>query len=171
MNDFSELEADLKKLRPREASAQLATRIEQELAEVSGRTATATAGVLPKQKAFKFNWSALGLGLASAAAFLLLARVNVDQLPDKGRSLGAMTPAPSVAPSEEKDTFVPSGLTQVVYDTRDEGLHFAEGASEPVRRVVSRKRETLQWNNAQTGASLRVSYPSEEVTLIPAAGQ
>jgi hypothetical protein len=29
----------------------------------------------------------------------------------------------------------------------------------------------LQWNNPQTGASLRVSYPSEEVTLIPVSGQ
>jgi hypothetical protein len=171
MNDFSELEAELKKLRPRDASAELAPRIEHAMAEVSGRTATATAGVLPKRRGFQFNWSALGLGLASAAAFLLLARVNVDQLPDKGRSLGAMTPAPSAAPTEAKDSFVPTGLTQVVYDTRDEGLHFAEGATEPVRRMVSRKRETLQWNNAQTGASLRVSYPSEEVTLIPVSGQ
>ncbi len=171
MNEFTELEAELKKLRPRDASAELATRIEKTMAEVSGRTATATAGVLPKRPGFRFNWSALGLGLAAAAAFLLLARVNVDQLPDKGRSLGAMTPAPSAAPTEAQDTFVPSGLTQVVYDTRDEGLHFAEGATEPVRRVVSRKRETLEWNNAQTGASLRVSYPSEEVTLIPVAGQ
>ncbi|MEY2558021.1 MAG: hypothetical protein QOE34_1446 [Verrucomicrobiota bacterium] len=169
MNDFSELEAELKKLRPRGASPELAPRIERAMAEVSGRTAT--AGVLPKRKSFRFNWFALGLGLAAAAAFLLLARVNVDQLPDKGRGLGAMTPSPSTPPTDAKDSFVPAGLTQVVYDTRDEGLHFAEGADEPVRRVRSRKRETLQWRNPQTGASLQVSYPSEEVTLIPASGQ
>ncbi len=170
MNDFSELEAELKKLRPRDASPQLATRIEQALAEVS--STTATAGVLPKRsRNFRLNWSALGLGLAAAAAFLLLARVNVDQLPDKGRGLGAMSPSPSAAPTDAKDSFVPAGLTQVVYDTRDEGLHFAEGADEPVRRVRSHKRETLQWRNPQTGASLRVSYPSEEVTLIPVSGQ
>jgi hypothetical protein len=171
MNDFSELEAELKKLRPHSASPELATRVERALAaEVSGRTAT--AGVLPKRRGnFRFNWSALGLGLAAAAALLLLARVNVDQLPDKGRSLGAMTPSPSRPPTDAKDSFVPSGLTEVVYDTRDEGLHFAEGADEPVRRMRSRKRETLAWNNPQTGASLRVSYPTEEVTLIPAGGQ
>ena len=62
-------------------------------------------------------------------------------------------------------------MTQVVYNTRDEGLHFEEGADQPVRRVRSHKRETLQWNNPQTGASLRVSYPSEEVTLVPVTGQ
>ena len=41
MNDFSELEAELKKLRPRLASPDLAARIEVGLAEVAGRgTAT-----------------------------------------------------------------------------------------------------------------------------------
>jgi hypothetical protein len=29
----------------------------------------------------------------------------------------------------------------------------------------------VQWKNPQTGASLRVSYPKEEVTLIPISGQ
>ena len=62
-------------------------------------------------------------------------------------------------------------MTQVVYDRKDEGLHFAEGQDEPMRRVRSRKRETVQWNNPQTGATLRVSYPKEEVTLIPVVGQ
>jgi len=81
-----------------------------------------------------------------------------------------ITPAP--APMAQIDSsFVPSALTQVVYERRDEGLHFTEGADEPVRRVRSRKRETMQWNNPQTGASLRVSYPAEEVTLIPVVGQ
>ena len=171
MNDFSELEAELKKLRPRSASPELATRVEQALAvEVSGRTAT--AGVLPKpRRSFRLNWSAFGLGLAAVAAVLLLARVNVDQLPDKGRSLGAISPSPTTAPTDGRDSFVPAGVTEVVYDTRDEGLHFADGADEPVRRVRSHKRETLAWNNPQTGTSLRVSYPTEEVTFIPSPGQ
>jgi hypothetical protein len=81
-----------------------------------------------------------------------------------------ITPAP--APTAQIDSsFVPSALTQVVYERRDEGLHFTEGADQPVRRVRSRKRETMQWNNPQTGASLRVSYPTEEVTLVPVIGQ
>ena len=64
----------------------------------------------------------------------------------------------------------PQGLTRVVYSTRDEGIHFAKDAT-PVRRVRSHKRETLQWRYEQTGASLKVSYPSEEVTLLPVGGQ
>jgi hypothetical protein len=173
MNDFSELEAELKKLRPRGASPELTARIERALAEtpstlaeVSGRTAT--AGVLPKPRSFRVNW--LGVGLGLAAGFLVLARVNVDQ-PGKRQSVVAMTPAPFSPPIQASDAFVPAGLTQVVYNTTDEGLHFPEGADQPVRRVRTKKQETLQWRNPATGTSLRVSYPSEEVTLIPVSGQ
>ncbi|HEV2842572.1 MAG TPA: hypothetical protein VGW39_14710 [Chthoniobacterales bacterium] len=169
MNDFSELEAELKKLRPRAASPELTARIERGLAEVSGRTAT--AGVLPKARSFRVNWSGLGLGLAAAATLLLLARVDVEQTPGKRPTVVAMTPVPFAQPVPVKDAFVPAGLTEVVYDTRDEGLHFPESGDQPVRRVRSRKRETLKWNNPQTRTSLRVSYPSEEVTLIPVEGQ
>lgn len=170
MNNFSELEADLKKLRPRPASPALAARIEIGLAEVVGR-GTATAGVLPKRRSFRPNWIALGLGLAAAAIFVLLARVNVDRPSSKAAGLALITPAPISPTSRVDDSFVPSALTQVVYDRKDEGLHFAGGAEQPVRRVRTHKRETMQWKNPQTGASLRVSYPTEEVTLIPVSGQ
>ena len=170
MNDFSELENELKKLRPVAPSPELLTRIESALAEPAG--ATPTAGILPKKKAFRLNWFALGLGLATAATFLILARVNMDQTTSKSPSLAAMTPAPSAAQALARANYlVPAGLTQVVYNRRDEGLHFREGADQPVRRVRSKKRETLQWRNPETGASLRVIYPSEEVELIPARGQ
>jgi len=169
MNDFSELENELKKLRPRPSSPELATRIERALAEAP--SATPTAGVLSRRGKFRMNWIGLGLGLAAAASFLVLARVNVDKKPAKSPGVAAITPTPLIATPAANDYFVPAGMTQVVYNTRDEGLHFTEGAEQPVRRVRSRKRETLKWNNPQTGASLRVTYPSEEVTLTPASGQ
>jgi hypothetical protein len=171
MNDFSELEAELKKLRPRPASPDLAARIEISLTQEAAGRGTATAGVLPKPRKFRPNWFALGLGLAAAATFLLLARVNVDR-PSKAPGLALLTPAPiTPAAKEAADTFVPAAMTQVVYDRKDEGLHYAEGADEPVRRLRSKKRETMQWKNPKTGASLRVSYPTEEVTLVPISGQ
>jgi hypothetical protein len=169
MNDFSELEAELKKLRPRPASPDLVARIEVGLAEAAGR-GTATAGVLPKRRSFRPNWFALGFGLAAAAIFLLLARVNVDQ-PSKSTGLAMLTPAPIAPAAKLDDAFIPAAMTQVVYDRKDEGLHYTEGQEEPMRRVRSRKRETVQWKNPQTGATLRVSYPKEEVTLIPVVGQ
>ena len=170
MNDFSELEGELRKLHPRAVSPDLNARIEVGLAEVAGR-GIATAGILPKRRRFRPNWIALGLGLAAAAIFLLLARVNVDRPSTKTAALALLTPAPVTPAARIDDSFVPSAMTQVVYDTRDEGLHFAKGGDQPMRRVRSHKRETVQWKNPQTGASLRVSYPTEEVTLIPVSGQ
>jgi len=171
MNDFSELEAELKKLRARSVSPGLRARLEVSLAEseATGR-GTATAGVLPKERRFRPNWFALGLGLAAAATFLILARVNVDR-PSKQTGLALLTPAPITPAAKAIDSFVPAAMTQVVYDTKDEGLQFADGQEEPMRRLRSRKRETVQWKNPQTGASLRVTYPKEEVTLIPISGQ
>jgi hypothetical protein len=171
MNDFSELEAELKKMRPRGVSQELTGRIEIGLAAEAAGRGVATAGVLPKQRRFRLNWFALGLGLAAATTFLMLARVNVDR-PTKSTGLALLTPAPiTPAAKQAADSFVPSAMTQVVYDRKDEGLHYTDGSDEPMRRVRSRKRETMQWKNPQTGASLRVSYPTEEVTLVPISGQ
>ena len=79
MSDFSELEAELKKLRPRGASPELARGLSKPWPQKC-RARTATAGVLPKKpRDFRVNWLGLGLGLAAAAAFLILARVNVDR--------------------------------------------------------------------------------------------
>lgn len=171
MNDFTELEAELKQLRPRATSPELAARLETALAHAS--SATATAGVLPRARRFQMNWFAVGFGAAAAAAFVLLARVTVDRAPHTPRSVIASKTAPLAVdvPVQARGGFVPDGLTRVVYHTRDEGLVFPRTASEPVRRLRSRARETLQWRESGTGASLRVSYPTEEVELIPVSGQ
>jgi hypothetical protein len=101
----------------------------------------------------------------------MLARMNVDKVAKPLPQFAATTPAPSGAREGVIEGFIPEGLTRVVYGTRDEGLLFPEETTQPVRRVRSRSRETLQWRDASTGASLRVSYPTEEVELIPISGQ
>lgn len=174
MNDF--IESELKKLRPRAASPELTTRVERALArstsdapsEVSGRIAT--AGVLPKKQRSRVNWLGIGLGLATAATFLVLARVNTDH-PIKKQNVVAMTPAPFTQPIPVTDAFVRADLTQVVYSRHDEGLLFPGGADQPIRRVRTQKRETLAWHNPKTSTSLRISFPSEEVTFTPVSGQ
>src|SRR2546421_12122190 len=116
MNDFSELEAELKKLRPRPTSPDLAARIEVGLAQEAAGRGTATAGVLPKQRRFRPNWIALGLGLAAAATFLLLARLNVDR-PSKSTGLALLTPAPITPAAEEvADPPVPARVSPARYD-------------------------------------------------------
>jgi len=170
MNDFSELEVELKKISPTATSSDLLTRIERGMDRAEATTQS--AGVA-RHSRFQINWLPLGLGLAAATAFLLLARVNVDRTPNASKMTAAASQAPSItsANPNTSTSFVPTGMTQVVYNTRDEGLVFANGADEPVRRVRFHKRETLRWKNPGTGASLEVSYPSEETKFIPVPGQ
>ncbi len=167
MNDFSDIENELKKLRPAAPSADLVSRIEVALAQPE--PATPSAGVLPKPSRFRINWYSVGLGLAAAATFVILTRANVDQPQPRTKSQATnATPVPSTSFA---DAFVPADTTRVVYETRDEGLHYVNNDSAPVRRLRSRARETMQWQNPKTGASLQVSYPAEEVTLVPVSGQ
>ena len=136
---------------------------------VTHSTSEDTAKVIHPAR-FKVSWLSLGIGLAAAAVFLIFARVSVDR-PAKRTPIAQNRPAPATRSTIASPGFIPAGATQVVYNTRDEGLHFPTGYNEPMRRVRYQKRETLQWRNPNTGASLRVSYPSEEVVLIPVSGQ
>jgi len=168
MNDFSELENQLKKLRPIPPSENLTTQIERALAE-SG--STRTAEVLPRARRLPISWLGLGLGLAAAALFLIFARVDFNRPANEKMAIASISPVPIAPPINAAGAFVPVGLTQVVYNTRDEGLQFPTDSKQPMRRMRSQRRETLQWRNPTTGASLRVSYPSEEISLISVSGQ
>jgi len=167
MNDFFDIESKLRKLRPVQPSADLRTRIERALA---GETSRPAAGVLPRERRFHFNWLSLGLGLTAATALVLFAFLRLEGPVQKRSSLAAITPAPAFSTNSNAQ-FIPAGLTQVVYHTRDEGLHFPSNSGQPMRRVRSHSRETLRWRNPTTGASLRISYPSEEVSDVPVTGQ
>jgi hypothetical protein len=178
MNDFTEIENELKKLRPIEPSAELIRRLEAELVD---RTQAEKIVTLPR---FRINWLSLGAGLAAAAVLLMFVQVRLDRSgqPQPQTKFAATSPAQQPArlgesvPWRTRSTivpaeFVPAGATQVVYRTEDEGLLFPTGSDQPVRRVRASMRETLRWQNRTTGASLRVSYPTEEVSLVPVYGQ
>ena len=169
MHDFTELEAELKQLRPVAPSEVLSARVEKAMAEAPA--ATPSAGILPRRRNFRLNWLAAGLGLAAAAVFLFLARPNVERAPRQTPALALATPATIAPTTEPARTLVPYGVTRVVYNKRDEGLLFPGNGQRPVRRLRAHSRETLQWRDSSTGASLRVSYPTEEVELIPVSGQ
>ena len=169
MNEFSDLEAELKQLQPRAVSPELVTRIETALAREA--TSTPTAGMLPRRQKLGGNWLAIALGLGATAAFVTVALVSVDRAPRDQHAKTATnnsSPAAAVKPS---NGFVPDGMTRVVYNTRDEGLVYSRTSAEPVRRVRFRAHETLHWTEPGTGASLRVSYPTDEIELTPVSGQ
>lgn len=167
MNDFTEIECELKKLRPVAASEELVARIARDIERAD---ATPSSGVVHRTPRFRVSWLGLGLGLAAATAFLVLARIDFHKSRNSGptASANSSSPIPKLAAA---NYLVPDGLTQVVYHTLDEGLVYPSNSPEPMRRIRSHSRETLQWRNPQTGASLRVTYPTEQVELIPISGQ
>ena len=185
MNDFSDLENDLRALQPARPSPVLFERIEEAMAE-DHKASAADADAewswrLFTKMPFRFG---LGLTAAAAAVLLLLARINTDQTRNEAKEIAQVSPASETKPvlpgfsgasgvdgSMSSNKFVPAGATQVVYNTRDEGLQFADGSKQPLRRLRYQTQQTWQWRNPSTGASLRVSYPSEEVVLIPVSGQ
>ena len=177
MNDFSELENELRKLRPTQPSPVLFERVGEGLKNCRASVSDA------KWKRWRFtetpyNWWSLGFGLAAAAVLILFAAVTMERRHEHQQTVAQSSPAPETRPvplgtklSISPSRFVPAGGTNLVYNTRDEGLHFADGSERPVRRVRYRTQQTWRWRNPETGASLRVSYPSEEIVLIPVSGQ
>lgn len=165
MNGFEDIEEQLKKLRPAPPSAELFRRIDETLAQSPAEEKI----VRPTQ--FRLNWLWLGTGLAAAAVVLIFLRIDLQNISQHQGSLASISPVPSASLHAAPATLLPTGATQVVYHTRDEGLFFPTNSERPVRRVRSITHETLQWRNPTTGASLRVSYPTERIDLIPVAGQ
>jgi hypothetical protein len=188
MNDFSEIENELRRLRPARPSPVLFKRIEEAMSE-NCRASVSDAGWGWKRFT-RFRRAArkpgrasqtlyrFGIGLAAAAAvLLLLARIHTNQTRNEAKEIAQISPAAeppgrsggqhSTSPNE----FVPSSATAVVYNERDEGLQFGDGLNRPLRRLRYQTHQTWQWRNPATGASLRVSYPSDEVVLIPVSGQ
>ena len=186
MNDFSELENDLKALRPAQPSPVLFERIEEAMAENCRASVSDGRPIAAWLRRFTETPYKLGIGLAAAAGaiVLLLARINTDQARNDDKKVGQVSPLAQTNPglpafssrsdvdgSASSNKFIPSGATQVVYNTRNEGLQFPDGSKQPLRRLRYHTQQTWQWRNPSTGASLRVSYPSEEVVLIPVSGQ
>ena len=176
MNDFSELEKELRKLQPAQPSPVLFERVGEALGNYKAPVSNPT-----KRRRFTetpYNWWSLGFGLAAAAVLILFTAVSMERRHAHQQTVGQSSPALETRPAPlgtERSTFpsrfVPAGGTNVVYNARDEGLHFADGSERPLRRVRYNTQQTWRWRNPETGASLRVSYPSEEIVLIPVSVQ
>jgi len=179
MNDFSELENELRKLRPAQPSSVLFERVGEALEN-------AGAGIKERRSLGRrwgglgaaHPWWSLGFGLAAAAVLILFAVVTMERRHEQQETVAQSSTAPETQPappgaerSISPSRFVPAGGTNLVYNARDEGLHFADGSERPLRRVRYNTQQTWRWRNPETGASLRVSYPSEEIVLIPVSVQ
>src|SRR5438270_2433086 len=113
MNDYSDLEAQLKSMRPAPLRENFIARVEEEIAQPEAAPEEPHNIVRPIQ--FRTPWI-LGLGLAAAAAVLLLVRANFQPPRDSVRTAAA-SPAITAtsAPQAERilpNAFVPAGTTR-----------------------------------------------------------
>src|SRR5205807_1918113 len=100
MNDFSELESELRKLRPAPPSPELFSRVERALVDVAEKNESADNVVRPDR--FRVNWVSLGLGLAAAAVVLIVARIEINRPAKKIPAVTAVTPRPRDKPGTIK---------------------------------------------------------------------
>jgi hypothetical protein len=125
---------------------------------------------LPGKSKSPVAWWTLGLGLAAACVAILTGLAFFAEPPASPPTLAQTTSPRSTEPP--RSGLQPSALTRVVYRKHDDGLVFSPNQSERLlRRVRYETRETMQWRNPRTGASLRVSYPAEQVVLTPVSFQ
>src|SRR5207248_9654246 len=122
MNEFSELERELKKLRPVQPSAELISRVGSALANSGEGTAKV---IRPEQ--FRTNWLGLGLGMAAAATFLIFARVDFHPNDKTKPTIAWATPSllqkAAAWPNDQA-----TGLTQGGFSHREEGKVSPVGA-------------------------------------------
>ena len=155
--DPTELERELKALRPAAASPDLEGRIRSSLAE---------DGASPARYPLR-PWV---LVLSAAAAVLAVAGVWVclprrgNVAPAGGATLAQRAPQEVAAPAP----VVPGPVYQgtVLVGQRDEGV-VAMGTNGVARKVRCRYVDNVQWQHRGRGVVLTAGVPREEVMLVP----
>jgi len=168
----SELEEQLRQLRPRAAGREMEQNVAAALnrAELAVVQHAPAAAVLPRRKggAVGFPLGLLqGFGWAlGGAAVAIVAIIPLSRIEESRKS--AATPAEATAASPEQYEHTES--TEQLVAAQDEGIILA-GNSEPVRQVRYQTLERHVWVDARTGARMEFEVPREDVRFTPASFQ
>jgi hypothetical protein len=159
-NEFSQLEAELKALRPVAPTRHVQARIAHELerAEVAARVTSSTRAW--------WRWAA---ALPAAAAVLIGLAVFVRRVPPASPVENVAAAAANAAMVGEADTepaFKPVSAENVLYAVADEGLVTLDDGTAARRERLSYV-DTITWKNPRTNASVRWTVPREEVRVVP----
>jgi hypothetical protein len=178
MND-SDLEENLRALRPANPSPALEQRVRERLTPVAGTTEfflswkqrlrdAADRGrrwtaVFPWPR--HWGWAAAGAAAAGVAIVLALpGKAPVSPVADARQGL-ASAPAP-----EESAAFEYAAESQELLAAED-SAELIETADGPVREVRYRFRERHAWANPRTGAQIVLEVPREDIYLLPVSLQ
>jgi hypothetical protein len=159
-DDFTDLENELKQLRPRAMPAPLIGRVAKDLAEPARR------------RGLFAEWRTWILPAAAAAALA----VAVTSIPFLMRERGiepetvlvepASGPANAGAAVAMAARLQPVRATNVLYDAVDEGIVYLDEDT-PAQRMRLSYLDTITWENPKGGASLQWTVPREEIYFVP----
>jgi hypothetical protein len=167
---FAELESELKRLRPRAPSASLVSRIGADLA----RTDTGPGTVRRASSGYRTattwsSWKWLNWRTAAiAAAALALAATGFVRYARSGQPPVASASAPRNPGVAAPNAYQAVSVANVLYEFRDEGL-VATADNTPAQRVRYRYVDTYVWKDPKNNASIKWSFPRDEVRVVPAA--
>ena len=160
--DLNDLEKELESFSPRAPSDDLERGIRQAL---EGE---------PKHRGdlIVFNRPVLG-ALAAAAACLAVAAgwLLLNPVGEGPGDMGATVAEessvqpPVVAPAGDTGLLEPVAVASFVVNRTDEGA-VRVGNNPPVRRVRYQFLDHVQWRNSESGVTLEVTIPREEVRLV-----
>lgn len=156
-DDFKNLEAELKRLRPAAPSRDLLARLEAELAPSAAPVAIVRRG----SRAWWLWAGALPFAAGLVVAWAIATRW--PSAPGSDRPLAANSPVP--APATEA-VFKPVAAENVLYAVSDEGLVTLDDGTSARRERLSYV-DTITWKNPRTNASVRWTVPREEVRVVP----
>ena len=149
-DELSQLEAELKSLRPTAPSPELLARLGRELEPQQRRRRDYT----------RWFWAA-ALPVAAAVAIM----IRFSAVRDTGDQLAVPVPI-AAADASTSAPFQPVAAENVLYAAEDEGLVTLSDGT-PAHRERLNYLDTITWKNPRTNASVRWSMPREEVRVVP----
>jgi hypothetical protein len=159
-DDLSQLEAELKRLRPAAPTRDFLARIERELAApIAQRVAT------PVRRAAPLWWLWAGALPAAAALAVMITLATRSRPPVAAPTTAVVQALPTPAP-ESIAAFKPVAAENVLYAAQDEGLVTLDDGTTG-RRERLNYVDTITWKNPRTNASVRWTVPREEVRVVP----
>ncbi len=169
MNE-SDLENELRALRPAEPSPALRDRIADDLQGVQVLPRAGVIAAVPPQSWLARFFPPLGWIVTGAAAAwiatMAFRTADVTTTPEvaTGQSVAAATPEVSSAPLGEVET-----SRELVTATEEELLLDAD--QEPARRMRLTFIERHVWTDPDTGDHVEIEVPREDILLVPVAMQ
>ncbi len=171
MND-SDLEDQLRSLRPAAPSPRLEERIAGHLSTTAAATtAGPRSGVLSPPANGRAGgwrgWRDLAWAAAGATAALAVGAFLAPSDP----AVTALAAAPAALPAAAEETaFEPAGTTRELLAAED-STQLLETSEGLVREVRYSFLERHAWTNPQTGARMEVEVPRQDVYLVPVSLQ